>query len=140
MSEHQCQCRECKPSAYPQGERMNENHYAVRLGDAPKPLKVFLDGVDVTKDTTECIAGDEGHVWMIEWVSLETYTSHQCACGGGVCEAERIGKVEVVMNAATLGGSGGVLGPQKEIEKVVEDAVVRTLTNARRSGRIEFHS
>lgn len=92
---HTCQCRECKPGAYPSGERMNENHYGIRLGDASKPLKVFLDGVDVTNDTTECIAGPEGHVWMLSSEKGSNYF-HPCQCKQSACEIERMGKVEVV--------------------------------------------
>ena len=92
---HTCQCRKCKPSAYPQGERLSRNHYAVRLGDAPTLLRVLLDSVDVTNDTKECIAGDEGHVWMLAHRGDPT-TFHLCTCGNAVCEIERMGKVEVL--------------------------------------------
>lgn len=91
--DHIHQCRSCKLSAYPSGERMHDRHVAVRLGDARfASYKVFLNGADVTTDTVEAIAGDDGHVWMLSCIPEH----HLCSCGAGVCEIERMGKVEIV--------------------------------------------
>lgn len=54
-------CRHCAPALYPSGPRQGEHHFAVRFGDAPLEIYIYLDGVRVLY-CTEVLAGADGIV------------------------------------------------------------------------------
>lgn len=81
-------CATCDP---PAPVRISESHIAVRFGDANPRWTVLLDGIDVTHDCTEALAGQDG------WVAMMC-TGEVCS-GNHVRTEQRHGHVQIVRSA-----------------------------------------
>ena len=55
-------CRDCNPAGLPDGDRINERHFAVRFGeaDALTVKTVIIDGAEVTQRCIEALEGTGG--------------------------------------------------------------------------------
>jgi streptogramin lyase len=84
-------CRACAPDLYPSGPRQGEHHFAVRFGDAPLDIYIYLDGARVWY-CTEVVAGADGVVVCEPASPIPAL----CPCGSGLMpEIVRRGLVEV---------------------------------------------
>lgn len=96
MTEHVCGCLDCRGVTLPAAP-LGEHHFAVRFERERNRgicgnCVVTLDGVDVTDETFECLAGDDG--WVASYIRDTDGRRHRCPrCMVGVCADVRHGAV-----------------------------------------------
>ncbi len=106
--EHRCRCLGCAPDDFLQSDgRTGPHHFAVRFGDVP--LRVFLDGEEVSHRTTETFTGEQGHVVMHALDEQGHFHACRTCDSQEVCQEVRYGFVQVSgeLVAGRLASEGG---------------------------------
>lgn len=90
-----CQCEQCAPpGTFPDGPPEREDHVAIRFKQRHYKHRAFLNGEEVSNQTTEACPGFRGYI--VAYTKNAQGSFHRCrTCYRGACMRVVIGQVEV---------------------------------------------